>query len=65
MTLKTTSKNKKESIERIKNQLEQAKTNLRLASEHDDKCDVRFWSKQVRLIQAVLKRVQEISQEKP
>lgn len=64
MTLKTTSKTKKESVERIKNQLEQAKTNLRLASEHDDKCDIRFWSKQVRLIQAVLKRVEEIEQGK-
>lgn len=64
MTSKTTSKAKKESIERIKNQLEQAKLNLKLASEHDDKCEVRNWSKQVRLIQAVLQRVQEISQEK-
>lgn len=64
MTSKTTSKTKKESIERIKNQLEQAKTNLRLASEHDDKCDIRFWSKQVRLIQAVLKRVEEIERGK-
>jgi hypothetical protein len=57
-------KDKKASIERIKNQLEQAKLNLRLASEHDDKCEIRAWSKQVRLIQAVLQRVQEISSKK-
>lgn len=64
MTSKTTSKAKKDSIERIKNQLEQAKLNLRLASEHGDNCEIRNWSKQIRLIQSVLQRVQEISREK-
>lgn len=57
------SKTKKESLERIKNQLEQAKLNLRLASENDDKCDVKYWSRQVRLIALVLQKVQ-VSQPK-
>jgi len=50
----------KESCERIQNQLEQAKLNLRLASESGDNCEIKYWSKQARLIQQTLKKVQEI-----
>lgn len=53
-------KKKKESIERLKNHLEQAKLNLKLASESGDNCEIKNWSKQIRLIQNVLQRSQEI-----
>lgn len=48
---------KDESIQRMRNALEQAKTNLKIASENDDKEEVSYWSKQVRLQEAILKRV--------
>jgi len=59
-----TDKTKKASLERIKNQLEQARLNLRLSSESGDNCEIRYWSKQVRLIQAILGKVQGISPKK-
>lgn len=48
---------KDESIQRMRNALEQAKTNLKIASENDDMEEVSYWSKQVRLQEAILKRV--------
>lgn len=57
-------KNKKESLERLKNNLEQAKLNLKLATQNNDLCDVKYWSKQVRLQSAVLQRVLELESKK-
>jgi hypothetical protein len=58
-TLKEDSK-KKESLERIKNQLSQAETNLKTASTEGDQKEISYWSNQVRLIRAILKKVAEI-----
>ncbi len=52
-------KNKKQSLERLKNQLEQAKLNLKLATQNEDKCDIKSWSKQIRFIEAILKKIQD------
>lgn len=60
----TEDRKKKESLERIKNQVEQAKLNLKLASENNDVCEVKYWSKQLRLIQAILQKVQGIALKK-
>ena len=50
-------KDKKASLERMKNNLEQAKLNLKLATEHNDQCDIKYWSKQVRHQTVTLQRV--------
>lgn len=50
---------KADSVSRIKNNLEQAKVNLKTANENGDKEEVSYWSKQVRLHEMILKRVLE------
>jgi hypothetical protein len=57
-------KAKKDSIERIKNALEQAKTNLKAASEQGDDDEVKYWSKQVKIQMAILQRVQGMGSKK-
>ena len=57
-------KDRKESIERIKNNLEQAKTNLKTASESGDDEEVKYWSKQVRIQTAILQRCQALGLKK-
>ena len=58
------SKDKKASLERMINNLEQAKLNLKLATQNNDKCEIKYWSKQIRLQTAVLQRVQEMESKK-
>lgn len=58
------SKDKKASIERMINNLEQAKLNLKLATQNNDQCEIKYWAKQIRLQTAVLRRVQEMELKK-
>jgi len=55
---------KSDSLENLKNQLEQLKTNLKQASSEGDQEEVKFWSKQIRLTELVLKRLQDIQSKK-
>jgi len=48
-------KAKKESMERLKNRLEQFKLNLRLASQENDTCDIKFWTKQIKMTELIIK----------
>lgn len=51
-------KSKTESLDRLKNRLEQFKLNLRLASQHNDTCEVKHWTKQVKMTEAIIKRIE-------
>lgn len=51
---------RKESIERIKNALEQAKTNLKTASESGDQEEIKYWSKQLQIQKVILQRVLDV-----
>jgi hypothetical protein len=53
-----TEKSKSESLERLKNKLEQFKLNLKLASQHNDTCEIKHWTKQVKLTQLLIDRIQ-------
>lgn len=55
---------KKDSIERLKEKLSQYELNLKLATESQDKCEIKNWQKQIRIQKAVLKRVQELESKK-
>lgn len=55
---------KTDSLENLKNQLEQLKTNLKQATIEDDKEEIKFWAKQVRLTELVLKRLQDMKSKK-
>lgn len=57
-------KDRMESIERIKNNLEQAKTNLKTASESGDDDEIKYWTKQIRIQTVILQRVLEIESKK-
>ncbi len=57
-------KDRKESIERIKNNIEQAKTNLKSASESGDDEEIKYWSKQVKILTVILQRCQGIALKK-
>jgi hypothetical protein len=48
-------KAKKESMERLKNRLEQFKLNLRLASQENDTCDIKYWTKQIKMTELIIK----------
>lgn len=48
-------KAKKESLERLKNRLEQFKLNLKLASQDNDVCDVKYWTKQIKMTELIIK----------
>ena len=46
---------KKESMERLKNRLEQFRLNLRLASQENDTCDIKYWTKQIKMTELIIK----------
>jgi hypothetical protein len=48
-------KAKKESMERLKNRLEQFKLNLRLASQENDTCDIKYWTKQIKMTELIIR----------
>ena len=48
-------KAKKESMERLKNRLEQFRLNLRLASQENDTCDIKYWTKQIKMTELIIK----------
>ena len=50
-------KTKKESMERLKNKLEQFKLNLKLASQENDVCDIKYWTKQIKMTELIIKSV--------
>lgn len=57
-------KKKNDGLEKLKNQLEQFKINLKLATQSEDACEIKYWSKQIKMTEAVLKRVQDIQLKK-
>jgi hypothetical protein len=42
-------------MERLKNRLEQFKLNLRLASQENDTCDIKYWTKQIKMTELIIK----------
>lgn len=58
--LKKLKKIKDESLDRLRNQLEQAKLNISEASKNGDLVQLKYWAKQKTMIDAVLQKVQEI-----
>ena len=55
---------KDDPLENLKNQIEQFKINLKQANQEDDKEEIKFWSKQIRLNEIVLKRLLEMKPKK-
>jgi hypothetical protein len=51
---------KKPELEKIKNHIEQLKTDLKTASQEDDQKSIKEISKQLRLYSILLKRLEEL-----